>query len=101
MTARRSTAPPDAPPGAVNALTVSIPMSITFKDVVVIVTALITIISSWTFYTMRLSVQEIKLLEYKTQIEKVNLDLEAIHKDIQDLRMKSQAIEIRQALGKP
>lgn len=93
-------APQAAPPGAVNALTVSIPTSITFKDVVVIVTALITIISSWTFYTMRLSVQETKLGEYKTQMEKVSTDLESIHKDIQDLRMKSQAIEIRQALGK-
>ena len=90
---------PATPPTALpSGVLVTIPTSITIKDVVVIITALITIISSWTFYTMRLSVQETKLTEYKVQMEKVQGELELIHKDIQDLRLKSQAIEIRQSL---
>lgn len=96
----RQTTPPAPPATNLNGanLTVSIPTSITIKDVVVIVTALITIVSSWTFYTMRLSVQEQKIVEYKVQMEKVQSDLDSIHKDIQDLKLRSQALEIRQTI---
>ena len=88
---------PQGPQGP--GVTLVMPTTITLKDVVVIVTALITIISSWTFYTMRLSVQEQKVSEYKVQLEKIQLDLDDIHKSIQDLRMKDQALEIKQSMG--
>jgi hypothetical protein len=87
---------PVVPPGP--SLQVVMPTSITIKDVVVIVTALITIVSSWTFYTMRLSVQEQKIIEYKVQMEKVQGSLDGINKDIQDLKLRSQALEIRQTI---
>lgn len=77
-------------------VTLVMPTTITLKDVVVIVTALITIISSWTFYTMRLSVQEQKVAEYKVRMDDIQKDLDDIHKSIQDLRMKDQALEIKQ-----
>ena len=80
-------------------VTLVMPTTITLKDVVVIITALITIISSWTFYTMRLSVQEQKVGEYKVQLEKIQSDLDDIHKSIQELRMKDQALEIKQSMG--
>lgn len=92
----RPALPPAVPPPP--GILVSMPTSITIKDVVVIITALITIVSSWTFYTMRLSVQELKIVEYKVQMEKVQGDLDSIHKDIQDLKLRSQALEIRQAI---
>lgn len=94
----QQTNPPPAPapqPG----VTLVMPTTITLKDVVVIITALITIISSWTFYTMRLSVQEQKVSEIKVQMEKVQVELDTIHKDIQDLRMKFQVVEIKQSMS--
>ena len=91
-------APPPQPAPQQPGMTLVMPTTITLKDIVVIVTALITIISSWTFYTMRLSVQEQKVGEYKVQMEKIQADLDEIHKNIQDLRMKDQALEIKQSV---
>jgi hypothetical protein len=88
------------PPVQAGNVTVTIPTSITLKDVVVIVTAIITIVSSWTFYTMRLSVQESKVAEFNVKMEKVSAELEAIRKDSQEQKMRLQALEIRQSLGK-
>lgn len=76
-------------------LTVELPTSVTLKDIVVVATALITIVSSWTFYTMRLSVLEEKLNDTKQQIVKSNADLLQVQKDLQDLKMREQAVEIR------
>lgn len=76
-------------------LTVELPTSITLKDIIVVATALITIVSSWTFYTMRLSVLEEKLNDTKQQIAKSNADLLQVQKDLQDLKMREQAVEIR------
>lgn len=89
---------PPAPAPAPSGVTLVMPTTITLKDIVVIVTALITIISSWTFYTMRLSVQEQKVQEMTVKMEKISADLEDIHKNIQDLRMKDQALEIKQSM---
>lgn len=76
-------------------LSVEIPTSITLKDIIVVATALITIVSSWTFYTMRLSVLEQKLADVKVQIDKSNADIDSVKKDVQDLKMREQAVEIR------
>lgn len=76
-------------------LTIEIPTSITLKDVIVIATALITIVSSWTFYTMRLSVLEQKIIEVKAQIDKSATDIDQVKKDMQDMRLRQQAVEIR------
>lgn len=91
-------APAPAPAPAPSGVTLVMPTTITLKDIVVIVTALITIISSWTFYTMRLSVQEQKVQDLTVKLEKVSADLDDIHKNIQDLRMKHQALEIKQSM---
>lgn len=90
--------PPPAPAPVQSGVTLVMPTTITLKDIVVIVTALITIISSWTFYTMRLSVQEQKVQEMTVKMEKISADLDEIHKNIQDLRMKDQALEIKQSM---
>ena len=81
-------------PQATN-MTVEIPTTITLKDVVVIATALVTIVSSWTFYTMRLSVQEQKLADYKVQVEKIVTDLDLTKRDLQDLKTKEQVLEAK------
>lgn len=90
-----------APAPAQGGVTLVMPTTITLKDVVVIITALITIISSWTFYTMRLSVQEQKVAEQKVVMEKMQADLDDVHKTIQELKLKNQALEIRQSLIPP
>lgn len=88
--------PPAVPiPHQGHHLTVELPTSVTLKDIVVVATALITIVSSWTFYTMRLSVLEEKLNDTKLQIVKSNADLLQVQKDLQDLKMREQAVEIR------
>lgn len=76
-------------------LTVELPTSITLKDVVVIATALVSIVSSWTFYTMRLSVLEQKITESKVQLDKSNDEIDSVKKDLQDLKLREQAVEIR------
>lgn len=86
------------PPTQAGNVTVTIPTNITLKDVVVIVTAIITIVSSWTFYTMRLSIQEAKVAEFNVKMEKISADLEAIRKDNQDVKFRLQALEIRQSM---
>lgn len=94
--ATQSQAPAPAP--AQGGVTLVMPTTVTLKDIVVIITALITIISSWTFYTMRLSVLEQKVTEGKTQIEKMQTDMDEVHKTNQEIKLKIQALEIRQSL---
>ena len=97
----QSNQPPAPTPAPQNGpgVTLVMPTAITLKDVVVIITALITIISSWTFYTMRLSVLEQKVAEHKVQMDKVQADVDDVHKKMQDIQMKLQALEIKQSLA--
>jgi len=94
----QQTTPPPAPSGA--NVTVTIPTTITLKDVVVIITAIITIVSSWTFYTMRLSVQEAKVTEFGARMDKISAQIEAVKQVEQDQSLRLQALEIKQSLGK-
>lgn len=76
-------------------LTFELPSSITVKDLVVVATALITVVSSWTFYTMRLSVLDQRITDVKTSLEKTQADLATTNKDVQDLKLREEAVEIR------
>lgn len=86
----------DEPPAA-DAPAFKIPSAISLRDVIIIVTAVITVVSAWGVYGTRLALVEDKIIQHEKRLDNV----ESMAADIQkkDIELTTSIVEIKQRLN--
>lgn len=72
---------------------VKIPLSLTIKDVVIVIAAIFTMASAWGFYNLRLSILEERVVNYNKEIEILKKEIENNNKKINDLDKRILILE--------